>query len=279
MKERYTASEVSEIDTAHREALMNARAANDKLRISLEQMTAERDKLLEAVGLASTALPRMEVDVDNPVDMMKQVVEEIERLRTRPLFESRKKAIHERDEAREDVERLKKRLGHANGALEDIKTLITSCIGKDADPELQETAAAVLNRILSSASRVWDKPGWYRHEWEEKEWERYLSGEMKACASESASKDVAASFEGLHRQATPEEVAAVLTDEQTARAELIGGYVEDLVGAFLWYDRKEDEDLPRGVIENDIADGVITVDQIVARFAAELRRHTEEGGR
>ena len=47
--------------------------------------------------------------------------------------------------------------------------------------------------------------------------------------------------------------------------------VSDLVGGFMYYDRKEDEDLPRGAIEAAIAAGEITTDEIVAEF----RRHLE----
>jgi hypothetical protein len=50
------------------------------------------------------------------------------------------------------------------------------------------------------------------------------------------------------------------------RRELILGHVEDLVSNFLYYDRKEDEDLPRGSIEEAVKVGEITVDEIVAEF-------------
>lgn len=48
--------------------------------------------------------------------------------------------------------------------------------------------------------------------------------------------------------------------------------VEDLVCNFLYYDRKQDEELPMSVIEESIANGVITVDEIVAKFKAELEK-------
>ena len=41
---------------------------------------------------------------------------------------------------------------------------------------------------------------------------------------------------------------------------------DDLVSMFLYYDRKEDEDLPRGAIDKAVATGVVTVDEIVNRF-------------
>ena len=49
--------------------------------------------------------------------------------------------------------------------------------------------------------------------------------------------------------------------------------VEDLVSNFLYYDRKEDDDLRRGEIEEAIAEGVISADEIVAKF----RQHLVEG--
>ena len=41
---------------------------------------------------------------------------------------------------------------------------------------------------------------------------------------------------------------------------------DDLASALLYYDRKEDEDLRVGAIEEAIAAGEITVDEIVAQF-------------
>jgi len=52
----------------------------------------------------------------------------------------------------------------------------------------------------------------------------------------------------------------------TERRKNIENTVEDLVSNFLYYDRKEDEDLPRGAIEEAVAAGEITVDEIVALF-------------
>jgi hypothetical protein len=49
------------------------------------------------------------------------------------------------------------------------------------------------------------------------------------------------------------------------------GAIEDLVGSFLYYDRKEDEDLPEGSIQNAIADGLITADEIIKQFSDTLR--------
>jgi hypothetical protein len=57
----------------------------------------------------------------------------------------------------------------------------------------------------------------------------------------------------------------------SSKRELILGNVEDLVADFLYYDRKEDEELPRGAIEQAIREGVITADEIVAEFGRCLR--------
>ena len=46
--------------------------------------------------------------------------------------------------------------------------------------------------------------------------------------------------------------------------------VADLVGSFLYYDRKEDEELPRGAIQEAIKNGAITTDEILAKFKEEL---------
>ncbi len=45
---------------------------------------------------------------------------------------------------------------------------------------------------------------------------------------------------------------------------------DDLVSGFLFYDRKEDEELPRGKIEEAVKSGEITVDEIVEQFRASL---------
>ena len=46
--------------------------------------------------------------------------------------------------------------------------------------------------------------------------------------------------------------------------------VKDLVGEFMYYDRKEDEDLPRGAIEEAVKNKEVSVDEIVELFKAEL---------
>lgn len=48
--------------------------------------------------------------------------------------------------------------------------------------------------------------------------------------------------------------------------------VDDLVSNFLYYDRKEDEDLPRGAIDEFIETGGVTVAEIVEWFDESLNR-------
>lgn len=55
------------------------------------------------------------------------------------------------------------------------------------------------------------------------------------------------------------------------RRDLIETSINDLVSNFLYYDRKEDEELPRGSIQEAIAAGEISVEEIVATFNKELR--------
>ena len=57
----------------------------------------------------------------------------------------------------------------------------------------------------------------------------------------------------------------------SSKRDLIISVVKDLASSFVYYDRKEDEDLQRGDIEKAIASGDISLDEIVQVFASELR--------
>lgn len=46
----------------------------------------------------------------------------------------------------------------------------------------------------------------------------------------------------------------------------------DTVSDFLYYDRKEDEDLGRDEIDKAVVNGIVTIEEIVAKFESELRR-------
>jgi len=56
------------------------------------------------------------------------------------------------------------------------------------------------------------------------------------------------------------------------KKQLILDTVTDMVADFLYYDRKEDEDLPVGDIEKSVSLGIVSIDEIVAKFEAELRK-------
>lgn len=50
---------------------------------------------------------------------------------------------------------------------------------------------------------------------------------------------------------------------------------KDLVGSFLYYDRKEDEDLLRGEIEKAINENIITKEEIVDIFRKGLDQNVD----
>lgn len=66
------------------------------------------------------------------------------------------------------------------------------------------------------------------------------------------------------------EVKIPALTEKTNRKELILGYVEDLIGSLLYYDRKDDEDLRKGEIEEAVEKGEITANDIAERFRSKL---------
>lgn len=53
------------------------------------------------------------------------------------------------------------------------------------------------------------------------------------------------------------------------------GYVNDLVTDFLYYNRKEDEDLPLGVIEEAVSHGDITIKEMANEFERALKEKLE----
>lgn len=60
--------------------------------------------------------------------------------------------------------------------------------------------------------------------------------------------------------------------------ELVGNTVKDLVGSFLYYDRKEDEDLPLEDLEDAFKSGEINSTEIACIFLLELNERLEENG-
>lgn len=57
-----------------------------------------------------------------------------------------------------------------------------------------------------------------------------------------------------------------------ARAKCILDTASDLVGQLMYYDRKEDNELPVGSIQEAIEEGELTVDDIINEFSTELRK-------
>jgi hypothetical protein len=48
--------------------------------------------------------------------------------------------------------------------------------------------------------------------------------------------------------------------------------IEDVVTKFLYYDRKDDEELPVGVIHDSITNEDVSIEDIVNKFESELRK-------
>lgn len=59
-------------------------------------------------------------------------------------------------------------------------------------------------------------------------------------------------------------------EERNRRQNIIANVV-DCVTKLFWDDRKEDEDLPRGSIEEAVKNGEISADEMVELFAARLK--------
>lgn len=57
------------------------------------------------------------------------------------------------------------------------------------------------------------------------------------------------------------------------RKQIILDTISDGVGRLMYYDRKEDDELPRGAIEEAVAKGEITLKEMVAEFTNELRNN------
>lgn len=57
------------------------------------------------------------------------------------------------------------------------------------------------------------------------------------------------------------------------RREHIEDTLEDLISNLFYYDRKEDEDLPRGAIEQAVANGEISQEEIIALLANHIKSH------
>lgn len=76
----------------------------------------------------------------------------------------------------------------------------------------------------------------------------------------------------------PDAKAAETALSLSSDKETVLTAISDLVSDFLYYDRKEDEDLTMGAIEALVEKGELTVDEMVARFREELEKHFDGDG-
>ncbi|NNL18684.1 MAG: hypothetical protein HKP37_08100 [Boseongicola sp.] len=60
---------------------------------------------------------------------------------------------------------------------------------------------------------------------------------------------------------------------RSKKAYILDALVPDLVSDFLYYDRKEDELLPRGSIEAAVRNGELSWEEIADRFRQELLKN------
>lgn len=67
-------------------------------------------------------------------------------------------------------------------------------------------------------------------------------------------------------------------DSEDDIKEMILDTVDDGVSNLLYYDRKDDEDLPRGAIDDAVRDGAITIEDMVAKFEKSLRKGLRGAG-
>ncbi len=49
--------------------------------------------------------------------------------------------------------------------------------------------------------------------------------------------------------------------------------VQDLCANFLYYDRKEDDDLSAEDLEDAVKNGIVTIDEMVEEFRNQLEKH------
>lgn len=69
-----------------------------------------------------------------------------------------------------------------------------------------------------------------------------------------------------------------MSHEKTPRVRLIEASVHDLVSNLLYYDRKDDSELPRGEIEAVLAAKEVTVERLIEIFSCELKARLNQGG-
>ncbi len=64
------------------------------------------------------------------------------------------------------------------------------------------------------------------------------------------------------------------------RRKMLQATCDDTASKLLYYDRKEDEDLPRGAIEEMVSKGEVTIAEIIEWISDPIRKHlTQATGR
>lgn len=63
-----------------------------------------------------------------------------------------------------------------------------------------------------------------------------------------------------------------MSAEERSRKQIILDTIDDAVSNLLYYDRKEDEDLPSGEIEAAVEAKEISIDEMVAAFATAIAK-------
>jgi len=56
---------------------------------------------------------------------------------------------------------------------------------------------------------------------------------------------------------------------------MVLGEIDTAVANLLWYDRNDDEQLSKGVIDKMVQNGEITIDEMVDEFRGELNKHID----
>jgi hypothetical protein len=72
------------------------------------------------------------------------------------------------------------------------------------------------------------------------------------------------------------KINRICTDDQELR-ELVIGTVSDMVIDFLYYDRKDDDELSYDDVAHAFESGVVTVEEVVAEFDRRLREDLRLG--
>ena len=65
------------------------------------------------------------------------------------------------------------------------------------------------------------------------------------------------------------------TDGKKINIKYLDGYINDMISCFFYYDRQEDEDLPRDLLEDAFKNKQYTVDELVQSFDKHVRDYLE----